>query len=165
MGEGWHNNHHAYQASARQGFRWWEIDLTYYVLKLLEALGVVWDLKTPPEAVLRNERPLGARVVRRTAEQLAACFNPGATAREIQRHVPPAELARLAEMLTQARQQAMDLFESLPQLPSRHDFVQQARSLFAHTPSLDQIVDHAHDVFLRQVGEHLASLRKQPLPA
>ena len=33
MGEGWHNNHHAYQSSVRQGFRWWEVDLTYYVLK------------------------------------------------------------------------------------------------------------------------------------
>ena len=35
MGEGWHNNHHAYQSSARQGFRWWEIDPTFYILKLL----------------------------------------------------------------------------------------------------------------------------------
>ena len=33
MGEGWHNNHHAYQSSVRQGFRWWEIDVTYYLLK------------------------------------------------------------------------------------------------------------------------------------
>ncbi len=33
MGEGWHNNHHAYQSSVRQGFRWWEIDVTYYILR------------------------------------------------------------------------------------------------------------------------------------
>ena len=39
MGEGWHNNHHAYQSSARQGFRWWEYDPTFYMLKLLERLG------------------------------------------------------------------------------------------------------------------------------
>ena len=39
MGEGWHNNHHAYQSSAQQGFRWWEIDLTYYVLVALSWLG------------------------------------------------------------------------------------------------------------------------------
>ena len=50
MGEGWHNNHHAYQASVRQGFKWWEIDLTFYVLKLLSWLRLVRDLKTPPEA-------------------------------------------------------------------------------------------------------------------
>ena len=50
-GEGWHNNHHHYQSSARQGFRWWEIDVTYYVLRLLAAVGLVWDLRrVPPEA-------------------------------------------------------------------------------------------------------------------
>ena len=54
MGEGWHNNHHAYQSSARQGFRWWEIDVTYYVLVALSWLGIVWDMKTPPEPVLRQ---------------------------------------------------------------------------------------------------------------
>ena len=48
MGEGWHNNHHAYQSSVRQGFKWWEIDPTYYVLKGLSGLRVVWDLKVPP---------------------------------------------------------------------------------------------------------------------
>jgi stearoyl-CoA desaturase (delta-9 desaturase) len=51
-GEGWHNNHHHYQSSARQGFRWWEIDVTYYVLKLLAAAGLVWDLRRPPRAAL-----------------------------------------------------------------------------------------------------------------
>src|SRR5215218_1269771 len=48
MGEGWHNNHHAYQSSARQGFRWWEIDLTFYILKALSWTGLIWSLKTPP---------------------------------------------------------------------------------------------------------------------
>jgi stearoyl-CoA desaturase (delta-9 desaturase) len=56
MGEGWHNNHHHYMASARQGFRWWEIDLTYYVLRALAAVGVVWDLREPPAAVLEGRR-------------------------------------------------------------------------------------------------------------
>src|SRR4051794_2156052 len=44
-GEGWHNNHHHYQSAANQGFRWWEIDTTYYVLRLLAAVGLVWDLR------------------------------------------------------------------------------------------------------------------------
>ncbi|TAF63140.1 MAG: acyl-CoA desaturase [Cytophagales bacterium] len=48
LGEGWHNNHHYYQATARQGFFWWEIDITYYVLKVLSWLGLVWDLKGVP---------------------------------------------------------------------------------------------------------------------
>ena len=50
LGEGWHNNHHAYQSSARQGFRWYQFDPTYYVLKVLSGLRLVWDLKAPPAA-------------------------------------------------------------------------------------------------------------------
>ncbi len=52
FGEGWHNNHHFYSSSARQGFRWWEIDLTWYGLRLLAALGLVRDLKPVPAWVL-----------------------------------------------------------------------------------------------------------------
>jgi stearoyl-CoA desaturase (delta-9 desaturase) len=48
MGEGWHNNHHRYPISTRQGFYWWEIDLTYYILRLLSLFRVVWDLRAPP---------------------------------------------------------------------------------------------------------------------
>jgi stearoyl-CoA desaturase (delta-9 desaturase) len=52
LGEGWHNNHHHYQASARNGFRWWEVDVTYYVLRALAAVGLIWDLRQPPASVL-----------------------------------------------------------------------------------------------------------------
>ncbi|MCE7883766.1 MAG: acyl-CoA desaturase [Actinobacteria bacterium ATB1] len=55
-GEGWHNNHHYYPASCRQGFFWWELDPTYYVLKVLSWFGMVRDLKAPPARVLRAER-------------------------------------------------------------------------------------------------------------
>jgi stearoyl-CoA desaturase (delta-9 desaturase) len=48
FGEGWHNNHHHYMSSARQGFLWWEVDLTYYVLRFLERLRIVWGLREPP---------------------------------------------------------------------------------------------------------------------
>jgi stearoyl-CoA desaturase (delta-9 desaturase) len=51
LGEGWHNNHHYYQASARQGFFWWEVDVSYYVLKGLSFVGLVKDLKEPPARV------------------------------------------------------------------------------------------------------------------
>jgi stearoyl-CoA desaturase (Delta-9 desaturase) len=53
-GEGWHNNHHHYQSSAKQGFRWWEIDVTYYLLCLFELLGVIWDLRRPPRGILES---------------------------------------------------------------------------------------------------------------
>ena len=55
-GEGWHNNHHHYPASARQGFFWWEIDPTWYGLRLLSWVGVVRGLRTPPERVLVSDR-------------------------------------------------------------------------------------------------------------
>ena len=61
MGEGWHNNHHYYMASARQGFRWWEIDLSYYVLRGLAAVGLVWDLREPPAAVVAGRGRPSAR--------------------------------------------------------------------------------------------------------
>jgi stearoyl-CoA desaturase (delta-9 desaturase) len=51
MGEGWHNNHHFYQRATNQGFFWWEIDLTYYVLRLFQAVGLIWDVHTPPRHV------------------------------------------------------------------------------------------------------------------
>lgn len=51
FGEGWHNNHHHYPGAARQGFYWWEIDLTYYALRLLAALGLIWDLRPVPAAI------------------------------------------------------------------------------------------------------------------
>jgi Fatty-acid desaturase len=54
MGEGWHNNHHHFQASANQGFFWWEIDVTFYVLNVLKWLGLARDLKKPPREALRR---------------------------------------------------------------------------------------------------------------
>lgn len=48
LGEGWHNNHHHYMSSANQGFRWWEIDISYYLLCLLRTCRLVWDLRKPP---------------------------------------------------------------------------------------------------------------------
>ena len=51
MGEGWHNNHHYYPGSARQGFYWWEFDPTYHLLKVLSWIGLVRDLRPVPERV------------------------------------------------------------------------------------------------------------------
>jgi stearoyl-CoA desaturase (delta-9 desaturase) len=55
-GEGWHNNHHHYQSSAKQGFHWWQIDVTYYLLRLLAACGLIWDLRRPPPEVVAQLR-------------------------------------------------------------------------------------------------------------
>jgi stearoyl-CoA desaturase (delta-9 desaturase) len=52
LGEGWHNNHHHAMSSTRQGFFWWEIDVTYYVLRGLAWVGLVWDLREPSRKML-----------------------------------------------------------------------------------------------------------------
>ena len=51
FGEGWHNNHHHYPGSIRQGFYWWEVDLTYYVLRFLSFFGIVYNLRTVSKAI------------------------------------------------------------------------------------------------------------------
>jgi stearoyl-CoA desaturase (delta-9 desaturase) len=59
-GEGWHNNHHYHQNTANQGWFWWEVDASFYLLKALEALGLVWDLRTPSDAVKYSFRKTAA---------------------------------------------------------------------------------------------------------
>lgn len=60
LGEGWHNNHHRYPGSERQGFYWWEIDITHYILKILSWVGLVWDLRTPPERIYEEAKQSNA---------------------------------------------------------------------------------------------------------
>jgi stearoyl-CoA desaturase (delta-9 desaturase) len=60
LGEGWHNNHHHFMASARQGFYWWEIDLTYYTLRVLSWLGIVWELRKVPIRILEEGQAIDA---------------------------------------------------------------------------------------------------------
>jgi stearoyl-CoA desaturase (delta-9 desaturase) len=72
LGEGWHNNHHHYQSSANQGFFWWEIDISYSVLCVLRAFGLVWDLRKPGEKALAHRLVQPATVTPRTAEELSA---------------------------------------------------------------------------------------------
>jgi len=55
LGEGWHNNHHHYPSTVRQGFFWWEIDITFYILKMLSWVGLVWDLKGVPTHIRDNK--------------------------------------------------------------------------------------------------------------
>jgi stearoyl-CoA desaturase (delta-9 desaturase) len=157
MGEGWHNNHHAYQSSVRQGFRWWEFDPTFYILKVLSWLGVVWDLKRPPEAVVRNEQRLGSRVIERAAQQLAATFNADGIAAVVASALASANLAALQEQLSATQRRAADVLAGLhlPHLPTRQDILAQARAMYASTPSLDDIADRAHALILDAVGARL----------
>ena len=54
FGEGWHNNHHFYPACARQGFKWWQVDLTYYLLRMLQSIRVIKNLREPPAAIMKS---------------------------------------------------------------------------------------------------------------
>ncbi|HEX5053049.1 MAG TPA: acyl-CoA desaturase [Planctomycetota bacterium] len=56
LGEGWHNNHHWCPGSVRQGMRWWEIDVCYYLLKVLSVVGLVSDLRPLPARARAGER-------------------------------------------------------------------------------------------------------------
>jgi stearoyl-CoA desaturase (Delta-9 desaturase) len=162
MGEGWHNNHHAYQSSVRQGFKWWEIDPTYYVLQALAWVGIVWDLKAPPEQLLRNEQRLGSRVIGRAAEQLAARFNSERIALTLKSALHGPELATLWEALARARARTGAAITSqLPQIPSREELLAEAKLMFAKTPSLDDIVDRAYEMLLASVGMHLAAFAQE----
>jgi stearoyl-CoA desaturase (delta-9 desaturase) len=61
-GEGWHNNHHRYQRAARNGFYWWEFDPTWYVIRAMAAVGVVWDVQRVPTRIYEEAR--AARALR-----------------------------------------------------------------------------------------------------
>lgn len=156
MGEGWHNNHHAFQSSARQGFRWWEFDFTYYILRLLALVGIVGDLKEPPVSVLRNEQRLGTKTIRRSAVQLAERYNPERIAHALRSVLPENELAAMLEMLDHAHERVAARWAEVASLmPSREDILREGRKFFAKTPSLEEIVDSAHHLVLTAVGKQL----------
>jgi stearoyl-CoA desaturase (delta-9 desaturase) len=158
LGEGWHNNHHHYMSSTRQGFRWWEIDPTYYALKALSWVGIVWDLRDPPPEVVRNEQRLGRRTVEKVARQLAFSFSTEkitAQIRETWAQTPGFDEMR--ERVQQARSQAATILAEvqLPQIPTLDELKERAREMFAHSPSLDEIAERAHQILLQAVSVDL----------
>lgn len=60
LGEGWHNNHHAFPTSARHGLVWWQFDLSYVLIRALAAVGLAWGVRTPDaERIARKRRRAG----------------------------------------------------------------------------------------------------------
>jgi len=163
MGEGWHNNHHACQSSVRQGFRWWEYDPTYYGLKALSWTGLVWDLKAPSAALLRNEQRLGSRVIDRAARQLAASFNSEWIAGAMAAALGNGSLVALQQRLSAAQHQAVEVLANahLPHLPTRAECAARARAMFARTPSVDDIVDRAYQLVLDAISARLCAVPVQ----
>ncbi len=165
LGEGWHNNHHAYQASARQGFRWWEYDPTYYALRLLSWLRIVWDLHVPPRALVRGEYRLGQRVIDKVAGQLAASFPVNQIATQVlEALVRTPGWGELRLRLASAGMRA-ELFWNdidLPELPTLDDVHSYARERLSRTPSLDEIAVRARERLLELVYFRLSEAVMAP---
>ncbi len=165
MGEGWHNNHHAYQASVRQGFRWWEYDPTYCTLRILSWLGLVWDLRLPPQAVIRGEHRLGRLVIDKVAGQLAASFPVNQIAHQVRETLARtsgwAEVQiRMTRVLDQAEPFWREL--DLPELPSLEEVRRYARERLAQTPSLEDIAVRARERLLEMVYARLSGAPTSP---
>ncbi len=168
LGEGWHNNHHWFQSSTRQGFRWWEWDPTYYVLKGLSLTGLVWDLREPPPAVVRGEGRLPRAVVEKVAQQLAASFpveKIRQQVREAWAHRPGLEEIR--ERLRRARSQAGETLAEvhLPHVPSLEELRRRAREMYAASPSLDEVAHRARQILLEACAGALLQERLLPREA
>jgi stearoyl-CoA desaturase (delta-9 desaturase) len=76
VGEGWHNNHHRYQRAARNGFYWWEFDPTWYVIRLMQMLGLVWDIQAVPERIYQEARTAKARRAQQTVVSVVDATPP-----------------------------------------------------------------------------------------
>lgn len=178
FGEGWHNNHHHYQSAARQGFRWYEIDFSYYLLKGLAAVGLVWDLRGPPAHVVYNEQKLGRAVVERAAGQLAASFQVENIAGELAALLAEKRASlnhtldelngdltdiveswrrQLDEKVETARQRLHDALQTvqLPVIPTTADLRARADAMFLRTPSMNDIVERARHLLIDDVVAEL----------
>ncbi len=169
LGEGWHNNHHYYMASARQGFRWWEVDITYYVLCGLAKLGIVHELRAPPAHVFDGSRATSAEIKERIAQAVAHRFCADRIVGRMQRRW--AELNRehagrrdwrrqWGEYLTQRREHVLQAVHA--ELPSLDQLYRHARRRFARTPALEEIVARARELIAHRV---LARLEAAPVAA
>jgi stearoyl-CoA desaturase (Delta-9 desaturase) len=161
FGDGWHNNHHAYMASARQGFRWWEVDVAYYVLRALSWAGVVWDLNESPAEVVRNEKTLGRGAIEKVARQLAARFPAeriAAGVREAWARMPTLEELRQHARAARSRAVAMLADMHPPHLPSVQELCERAAQMFGAAPSLDDIAARARELILEAVAAELAEV-------
>jgi stearoyl-CoA desaturase (delta-9 desaturase) len=159
MGEGWHNNHHAFQSSVRQGFRWYEWDPTYYILRALSWTGLIWDLKAPPELVLRNEQKLGARTIDRAAADVVATFDLDTIVRGLRNAIDHAPaLTEFRRIVASAKERASEIVHTihLPHLPSRGEIHARAVAMLARTRSIEEIVDRAHRLLIERVSARVA---------
>jgi stearoyl-CoA desaturase (Delta-9 desaturase) len=148
MGEGWHNNHHAFPNSARQGFKWWEFDLTFAILRLLSLVGIVRELRHPPKELVQGIQIPGPALMERAAHQLLQDFADRlAQARQTWRMPSGEELQALAA-------------RTLPKNPHLDGITRRAQELSAHWKPLWADMERAAQHVLEDFADRLALARE-----
>ncbi len=143
LGEGWHNNHHYCMASTRQGFKWWEFDITYMILRVLAVFGIVWDIKEPPAHMVQGERKLSDHLLDRLGQMVAMRF--------------PVEdiLQRVRERLSSSDEDADVTSVVQEALPSPDEIHSTAARFLAQTEELKDVVVRAHRHLAEAVSQQL----------
>ena len=155
LGEGWHNNHHHFPSSAPQGFRWWQIDITYYILKLLSVFKIVWELRLPPAHVIEGKRRVSLAAIENAAQQLAASFSIeqiSKTVLQVWAHSPKLEELRRRAHISQAEVEAFLKEMKILELPKIGNIKDKAQTMFTHIPSLNPIVERANQIIVQAVS-------------
>ena len=155
LGEGWHNNHHHFPSSTAQGFHWWQIDVTYYILKALSIFRIVWDLRLPPAHVVEGNRRLSLTTIENAAQQLAASFSieqVGKTVLKAWAHTPKLEELRNRAHIGQSEVETFLKEMKILESPSVANLKHQAQNMFTHIPSLNPIIERANQILVQAVS-------------
>ena len=125
---------------------------------------MVWDLKRPPVAVLRNEHRVSGRVLERASEQLVRRLHPDRIAGAIAQGRGSTELACLLAAVAKARLQSRETLAlvHLPNMPTREDFVSLAQRTLAETRHLEEVVDRARVMLIDAVCDALEAKEQWP---
>lgn len=159
MGEGWHNNHHYYPSTARNGFFWWEVDTTYYLLLALEKVGLVWDLRQPPETILANEKAPTQKIIDKCAVYIVEGFSAERISANIRErwegsHVLDDLRAHARDRWSAAEAYLAEL--ELPEFPSAEELKARAHKQFKiRHEGLDRAIERAQEMLHSAVSRRL----------
>ncbi len=155
LGEGWHNNHHHFPSVTPQGFRWWQIDVTYYILKTLSIFRFVWDLRLPPKHVVEGKRRMSLATIETAAQQLAASFSIeqiSKTVMQVLAHTPKLDELRNRARIGHAEVEAFLKEIKILEYPKIGNLKDKAQNMFTHVPSLNPIVERANQIIVQSVS-------------
>ncbi|RJS92956.1 acyl-CoA desaturase [Salinisphaera sp. Q1T1-3] len=159
MGEGWHNNHHYYPATARNGFFWWEFDPTYYMLLGLEKIGLVWNLRQPPKSILANEKPPTQKIIDKCATYIADGFSADRITANLRARWEGSHIMEDLRGHARTKWSAAEAYLAeieLPDLPSADELKARAQKQFKiQHEGLDRAIERAHDMLRRSVSHRL----------